>query len=565
MGRPGRRRSVRGYATRSFAGGLVALTALFASARSNALAAQESAVSGRVVAAGTDEPLRGAQITVVGSREGTTSDDNGRFRLTGVGSLGTAVTLDVRRIGYHNTRLTARVGQTDIVVTLTLNPAALEGVVVTGTPGAQEKREVANAVTTIDAAQVVQVAPIPSVQSLLNGRSPGLVVMPTSGAVGTGSQVRIRGIASFSLSNNPLIYVDGVRVDNASATGPASQAFGSSPISRLNDINPADIESIEVLKGPSAATLYGTEASNGVINIITKKGSTGSAHWNVVARQGVNYFQDWKSRFPTNYGMDPTTHQIVAVSMDSLIAANGGSIFQTGKHQETELSVSGSQNIFNYYASGNLLETQGAEPTNFERHYSGRLNLGITPSPKVHVTTEMGYVTGPTNLSAEAGYGGRVYTTLLATPTTYDTWHHGFYSGVPVQYDSVYKMWQDLDRFTANATIENQPTTWFHHRVTLGIDKTNEGNNYYFPRDDALNQLSSFSGDALGYRELDQNTITYRTIDYAANATWNPLSSLRAVTSAGAQYYHDATNSVGAWGSVFPFPGLSSVAATAQN
>ncbi|MEO6878431.1 MAG: TonB-dependent receptor, partial [Gemmatimonadaceae bacterium] len=450
---------------------------------------------------------------------------------------------------------------------------ALDAVVVTGTAGAQAKRELGNAVTTVDAAAAVQAAAIPSMQTLLNGRAPGLVVMPTSGAVGTGSQVRIRGIASFSLGNNPLLYIDGVRVNNAAASGPSNQAFGSSSISRLNDINPEDIESIEVLKGPSAATLYGTEASNGVINVITKHGNnSGAAHWNAVVRQGVNYLKDWKSIFPTNYGLSPVTGQIVPVSMDSLIAGNKGDLFQTGRHQESQLSVSGSSGVFNYYASGNLLETQGAEPTNFERHYSGRLNLGITPSPRFHVTTAMGYVTGPTNLSAEAGYGGRVYSTLLATPTKYGkgptdyaSWHHGFYSGIPYQYDSVYKMWQDLDRFTANATFENNPTDWFKHRLTLGIDRTNEGNNYYFPRLDSLSHLSSFSGDALGYRELDQNTITYRTIDYSASATWNPKPAYRFVTSGGAQYYHDATLSLGANGSVFPVPGLQSVNATTQS
>jgi len=116
--------------------------------------------------------------------------------------------------------------------------------------------------------------------------------MPTSGQVGTGSQIRIRGIASLSLGNNPLIFVDGVRVNNQVATGPESQSFSSAPISRLNDFNPEDIESIEVLKGPSAATLYGTEAANGVINIITKKGGNNAARWSFTTRQGVNYFAD---------------------------------------------------------------------------------------------------------------------------------------------------------------------------------------------------------------------------------------------------------------------------------
>lgn len=523
--------------------------------------AQEGTISGRVVAAGTNEPLSGAVVTVIGAAQRTNTDAQGHFRIAGVS--GTSVTLDVRRIGYRGERVSARVGQSDVVVSLTVNPTALEAVVVTGTAGAQEKREIGNAVTTVDAAAVTQATPIPSMQSLLNGRAPGLVVMPASGAVGTGSQIRVRGIASFSLGNNPLIYVDGVRVDNAAATGPANQAFGSSTISRLNDINPDDIQSIEVLKGPSAATLYGTEASNGVVNIITKKGRVGATRWNAALRQGVNYLQNWKTRFPTNYGL--VSGQLVKVSMDSLTAANHGDIFQTGKHQETELSVSGGANIVNYYASGSLLESQGAEPTNFERHYSGRVNVGVTPSPKVRVNAEMGYITGPTNLSAEAGFGGRVWSTLLATPTTYGSWRHGFYSGVPYQYDMVYKMWQDLDRFTANLSFDNTPTNWFQHRVTLGLDRVNEGNNYYFPRIDSLNLLSSFSGDALGYRELDQVTRTYRTIDYAANATWTPRPMYRFVTSGGAQYYHDATNSLGAWGSVFPFPGLKSVNATTQS
>ena len=268
------RRSARGpLLTRlrsTLAGTLVAALALAFVAPHSALA-QNGAIAGRVVATGTNEALSGAQVTVVGTTVGATSDDNGRFRITGVS--GTTVTLDVRRIGYTSARVSANVGQSDLVVALTVNPAALEAVVVTGTPGAQEKREVGNAITTVDASAITATTSIPSMQSLLNGRAPGVVVMPTSGAVGTGSQVRVRGIASFSLGNNPLLYIDGIRVDNAAATGPANQAFGSSSISRLNDINPEDIESIEILKGPSAATLYGTEASNGVINVITKHGA----------------------------------------------------------------------------------------------------------------------------------------------------------------------------------------------------------------------------------------------------------------------------------------------------
>src|SRR5262245_8934355 len=233
--------------------------------------AQDNSVGGRVVAAGTNEPLPGAQITAVGGTARTTSDEQGRFRLTGI--TGTSPRIEVRRIGYRSSEIAVRIGQTDLVVQLSANPQSLDAVVVTGTAAAQQKREIGNAVATINASEVVASAPILSMQGLINGRAPSVVVMPTSGMVGSGQQVRVRGSASFSLSNNPLVYIDGVRVNNEVATGPINQAFGSSSISRLNDLNPSDIESIEVLKGPSAATLYGTEASNGVINIITKKGS----------------------------------------------------------------------------------------------------------------------------------------------------------------------------------------------------------------------------------------------------------------------------------------------------
>jgi TonB-dependent SusC/RagA subfamily outer membrane receptor len=531
-----------------------------------ALFAQEAGtVAGTVNAAGTQEPLVGAQVSVVGGTQRTTTDERGRFRLTGLaGSVGSSVTVEVRRIGYRETRVPARVGDTNLGVQLAVNPASLDAVVVTGTPGATEKRALGNAVSTVNAAEVTQIAPVSNMQQLLNGRAPGVVILPTSGAVGTGSQVRVRGLASFSLGNNPLLYVDGVRVNNDAVSGPANQSFSSS-ISRLNDFNPEDIESIEILKGPSAATLYGTEASNGVINIITKKGTSGAARWNLVARQGVNYLQNWRTRFPTNFGPAGGTGAIVAVSMDSLVKANGGDLFRNGRHQETELSVSGGTTTFNYYASGNLLDSQGAEPTNNIRKYTGRLNLGVTPSPKFRVSADMGYITGPTYLSAEAGFGGRVWTTLLATPKTYGTIQHGFYSSLPWQYDEVYKMWQDLDRFTGSVRFEHQPTTWFQHRITLGLDRTTEGNNYYQPRIDSLTSVPSIGSDALGYRELDQVTSTYRSVDYAASATWNANANARFITSAGAQYYFTSGDTLEAWGSVFPTPGLSAIFATTES
>jgi TonB-linked SusC/RagA family outer membrane protein len=554
-------KSWRGFAVPMF---LLSLLTAAAQAQGN--------IAGTVVAAGGREPLSGSRVLVVGSTERATTDEQGRFQLTGLS--GTSVTIEVRRIGYKLARINARVGDDQLQVVLTLNPTSLEAVVVTGTAGSSQKREIGNSIGTINATNVVDQAPIVSLQSLINGRTPGVVIMPTAGTIGSGSQIRIRGNASLSLGNNPLLFVDGVRVNNEAASGPVSQAFGSQPISRLNDFNPNDIESIEILKGPSAATLYGTEAANGVINIITKKGKAGGARWTSTVRQGVNYFADYQSRFPTNYGprhlvTDPAgvgTGPIEALNFDSLLIGACGSaaataagtkcdIFTTGRHQETELAVSGGSSGITYYASGNIMDAKGVEKTNSRKQYSGRLNVGLQPSDKITMGANIGYVAGPTYVPCDAGCGGYTWTTLSATPLNYNMpTRHGFHSSLPYQYDQTVVLWQDLARTTASVRLEHQPTNWLSHRIVLGGDITNEGDNEYDPRVDSL--------QSLGFRSISQRDLKTRTLDYSANAIWNYKPSLRFTTSGGIQYYALSIHAVSASGSVFATPGLKSLSAT---
>ena len=534
--------------------------------------AQTGTIAGTVVATGTLEPLAGALVSVAGTALRAQTDESGQFRFTTV--AGTNATLEVRRIGYGQARVSVRVGDEAVRVVLTPSATSLDAVVVTGTTGAAQKRELGNAIGQINASDVVREAPILSMQSLINGRTPGLVVMPTAGTVGSGSQVRIRGQASLSLGNNPLIFVDGVRVNNQAASGISTQAFGSAPISRLNDFNPSDIESIEVLKGPSAATLYGTEAANGVINIITKKGSAGAPQWNATLRQGVNYFADYRDRFPVNYGprraaTDPTgsaSGPVEALNFDSLLVGNCRSqaeidagrkcdIFRTGQHQETELAVSGGTNLLSYYASGSLFDSEGAEYRNVRRHYTGRLNVGFAPSTKFRITTNVGHIAGPTHLPCDAGCGGYTWTTMSATPANYNNpRRHGYHSNLPREYDELVVVWQDLARTTASLRLEHEPLTWLNHRFLVGGDLTREGDNEWDPRIDSLSQV--------GYRFVRERTVTNRSLDYAANARWDARPDLRFTTSAGAQYFTESIHSVSAEGSIFATPGLKAISAT---
>ena len=528
------------------------------------VAAQDGTIAGSVVTAGSNEPLANAQVFVVGGSARALSDERGRFRIVGLGSG--SVTLEARRLGFRSARLGAIVGDANVRFALQVNPTSLEQVVITGTAGATEKRAIGNAVGTINAAQVTEIAPIQNVQSLLNGRAPGVVVQPATGGVGQGGRIRIRGNASITLSNEPLLYIDGVRVNNNPASGPSNQGFGSASVSRINDINPEDIESVEILRGPAAAALYGTEASAGVIQILTKKGRSGVPLWSGMARGGVNYLSDPESRFPVNYGM--VGGKLDSIDIVEREAAAGRPIFQRGHQNEGQLGVSGGAEKFTYFASGNYIDASGAEASNYQRRLSGRANLGILPSEKFRLDISTGYLGGPTRLASEGGNGGRVWSTVLATPinltpTAGQIDRRGFHSGTPEQYDMLYFFTQDVTRFTSSAKLEHRPASWLNHRLTVGLDQTGEENGNFTPRIDSL-QRSAFGSEALGSKQQRNLSTQIRTFDYNANLL-RDFSSVRTTTSLGTQYYRNRIKSLFGEGYVFPAQGLSSISATTQN
>ena len=168
---------------------------------------------------------------------------------------------------------------------------ALDEIIVTGTPGGTQRRAIGNSVERVQAAEITQRAVITDMQDLMAARTPGLRFGRVDGQVGGGSGITIRGVSSVTLGAQPLIYIDGIRVDNDATKGPDTGSSAGNA-SALSDINPEEIESIEVIKGPAAATLYGTEASAGVIQIITKKGAAGAPEFSFEVAQGTNFMVD---------------------------------------------------------------------------------------------------------------------------------------------------------------------------------------------------------------------------------------------------------------------------------
>ncbi len=536
--------------------------------------AQEGTVSG-VVTSQDGQPISGVQVTVEGTQRGVLTGSDGRFLLPGVPSGPQRIRASSLGYRTETTPVNVQAGQMATVeIQLATSAVALDEVVVTGTAGGTERRAIGNVVTSIRAADVVEVAPIRDMQSLLNARAPGVLITPGTGIVGSGSQIRIRGSSSLSLSNTPLLYVDGVRVDNAQNSGPENQAFGSSVISRINDFNPDDIESIEIIKGPAAATLYGTEAANGVIQIITKRGAVGTPRWDLTVRQGANWFHNAEERVPTNYWRNPETGEIHSINVAQTEAARGTPIWQTGHVQQYNLSLSGGSSDFRYHLSGNWDDEEGADPDNSLSRRGARVNLTVAASENLELTGNVGYTRANFQLPCEAGCGGPTWAAYYSDPFHYGTndpnrvqledgtdRRRGTRSHPPEYYWNATSRTQDLGRFTASLQANHRPTSWFTQRVIFGLDDTRENNQ-------TLTEISpiyrEWTPTGRGGKTVGRRDVANYTLDYSGTISLDVNDNINSQTSFGAQYYDRMSESVSASGTEFALPGLRVINATAE-
>src|SRR2546430_13241536 len=336
--------------------GIAAANLLLAAFAAGPVQAQRGSVTGQVTDKSNREAVTGASVLVVGTNLQGRTNREGRYTITNVPAG--QYQMQVRLIGYATATnpVSVSAGQA-ATADFALTPAAvpLDVVIVSATGQEQLKRESGSNVGTIDASNVAREAGPVNPADLLNSRVPGVEVMQSGGTTGTGSRIPIRRATSLSLRNKPIIVVDGVRVDNVpNADGGLGASGGQAP-SRLNDLNPEDWESVEVVKGPSAAALYGTDAANSVIQIRTKQGRPGPTKWTAFTEGGtLNDETNW----PTNYyahedtsaangcypsfiaiGACPNT--VSQVVIDSFNPLKQRSPFRQGVRQHYGLSASG--------------------------------------------------------------------------------------------------------------------------------------------------------------------------------------------------------------------------------
>jgi TonB-linked SusC/RagA family outer membrane protein len=337
--------------------------------------AQVRQITGHITNAQTEQGVSEATIAVLGTQIVAQAGSDGRFTLN---APDRPATLVVRAIGYKHQQVTVPPEQETVTVALEPDVFKLEEIVITGQATGVQNRNLANAVSTVDAGELTR-APTPTLESALQGKIPGATIQANSGAPGGGLQVNLRGVSTIIGDLEPLYVIDGIAVSDVAIPNGANavtqaQAGGNprnqdNAVNRIADINPDDIARIEVLKGGSAAAIYGSKATNGVIIITTKRGQVGKPQFNITQRFGVAERANELGSRTFN-----TLADALAVFTDTALVT---SVFQPGRtfdfekdifgHKpfsyETDASVSGGTENTKYYLSA-LVKDDGGIATN---------------------------------------------------------------------------------------------------------------------------------------------------------------------------------------------------------
>jgi TonB-linked SusC/RagA family outer membrane protein len=516
------------------------------------LQAQQGSISGVVREAGSGTPLQGAQVAIPNLQLGGLARAGGRYSLEDI-PAGTH-TVTVEYIGYATVSQEVQVVANQTVLldfVIRQQAFALNEIVVTGTAGVTERRQIGHSIGRVEAAELVEMGPITTVNQLLQGRLAGASILQRSGNIGSGTTMALRGISSVEMNSTPLFYIDGVRVTNDGA--------------RLNDLNPADIESVEVVKGPAASTLYGSEASNGVVQIITKKGQSGQAQFNAQVRLGSQFWNDAAEWIPTNGARDPATGQVVLHHPLLAEEAAGRSVIFNGMTQTYNLDVTGGTGDFGYYASLSYQDDEGIVPNNWIEQIAGRVNVSAQAREDLRINAGLSYTKAnigraPEGFTGTLGYFGQV---IFASPLTLNTRRRGFLQSVPEETWKV-RHRDDIHHTTWNINVNHDPVDWFSHRLTSGIDMVYVQNGRLFPRQEDPGNHMWGRRLAQGWRDVDDGTELQTTLDYAATATLDVTSDIRSATSAGIQYYTRETHTTSAEGQNFPAPALTTVSTASE-
>src|SRR4051812_32145511 len=488
-------------------------------------------VRGHVTEGSGGRGIPEVQVTIAGTRIGAITNANGDFALGAVPTG--ARTLDARRIGYQpvTRAISVNAGDNDVgSIALNVSAVNLNEVVVTGTGTATEKRAVGTSIATVDSALISRAEAV-TVDQAMQGKIPGAQITQNSGSPGGGGiSVRLRGTNSFISGSDPLYIVDGVIIDNGSAQL-ADLGIRSNPQNRLADLNPDDIEHIEVTRGAAAAALYGSRANNGVVQIFTKRGTIGKAHYTASTRFS---YSELREQQPFNFY--PFNENGIAVNRYNY----QDSIFHRAPANEQNLTVEGGNDQTRYYISGNFADEQGIMRSTSSRRSGARVNLQQQLASKLIGNITANYVTTHNELQAfgeQNDYG--IMGSLFFAPTSVD-FHpvNGIYPLPPslgtnplLAIDRIRNP-QAIDRFIGSAKVTYTPISSLLLDYTLGVDNSSFEQDQFIPRNAVLGTAPLATGRSQS--AVQGNLVVNQ--DAVASYTWAPLGKFELRTTGGGNY-----------------------------
>jgi TonB-linked SusC/RagA family outer membrane protein len=560
-------------------------------------AAAQGTITGLITAVDTKAPLAGVQVIAVGTNSSALTGDDGRYRLNGV----RAGTVDIQafRVGYLPLKKSVTVvgGQTvtsDLEMAISI--VKLQEVVTTAT-GQQRRVEIGNAVATLgDVVKNVETTQIKSFSDLITAKAPGVVVLPGT-MTGGAPTVRIRGLSSISLSNAPIYVVDGVRYNAQSTT------IANSSVSMLNALSPEEIENVEIVKGPSAATLYGTDASNGVIVITTRRGRAGTTRWSWFTETGQVQDRNPYQAMYMNWGrtttgattrcriatMSPTTCTADSLTSYLLLRDDKERTFiKDGWRNLYGMNVSGGNQAVRFFVSAEAdneigpIEMPAYEIERFKNEkvevleqwlhpiaqakLNFRTNLNATLSPKLDIAVNAGFARNdnrfpPSGAAFEAiyyvgmmnyGYKGpgpdKNLTDSKGTPLN----EHFQYA--PGDIMQRYRP-QTVQRTTMSFNANYRPFSWLQNDATVGLDLVVRDNSDIC----RLNNCVPQGTQRQGFVSTDKNNNRNVSFKLASTATLDVRSWANLKSTIGVDYVNLENDGAFATGTVLP-PGASTVA-----
>jgi len=551
------------------AAALLATLAVPATAR-----AQTREVTGRVTIAGIGTPLQDAIVGSVGAVGGARTNERGEYRLMVPGG---DVTIQVRAIGYKRQVLRLSASQTTADFVLERDVLQIEGVTITGAATTIEKKNAAVATSTVNAEELARV-PAPALESALQGKVVGASINMNNGAPGGGGQVQIRGASSLIANSQPLFVVDGVIISNAVRSNRMSVVTGSlnsgeeNGTNRLADINPNDIENIEVLKGAAASAIYGSQATNGVVVITTKRGSSGAPRVNFTQRVGTFQAQRLlgSRKFETldqvtalGLGAEATAAARAACNPTCPYFDYQGQLYgQVDPSYETVLSLTGGVNNTRYFFSGLQRAEAGVINNTGARRQSLRANLDQAVGSKVTISLganllrsfsqrgisnndnalsspiyAFGYTPAIVDLRLKDANGRYVLNPFPATANTSNPFQT---MDVLLNNEDVYRqIFSSRINYAAVATSNNN----VNFALQAGADRFSNENYLFAPQELQFQRAGTVQGGQFPGTIIQGNG-TNLFSNVTASGTWinTNVSWMSATTSGGVQYESRESN-----------------------